>query len=65
MVIKGVISVMAKLCSVVAPKALKCILSDPTHLPQHSVPFDLSYCQLLKFFSLFFNFFFFENPVEY
>ena len=58
MVIKGVISVMAKLCSVVALKALKCILSDPTHLPQHSVPFDLSYCQLLKFFSLFFNFFF-------
>jgi len=57
MVIKGVISVMAKLFSVVALKALKCILSDPTHLPQHSVPFDLSYCQLLQFISLFFIFF--------
>ena len=50
MVIKGVISIMAKLCSVVALKALKCILSDPTHLPQHSVPFDFPYCQLLLIF---------------
>ena len=64
MVIKGVVSVMAKLCAVLALKALKCILSDPTHPPQHSVPLDLSYCQLLQFFSLFFKIFL-ENPVEY
>ena len=48
MVIKGVISFMGKLCAMVALKALKCILSDPTRLPQHSVPFDLLYCQLLQ-----------------